>query len=114
MSRGQHALVAFVVGVVVIAGMLAVVLSRRSWQCSGYNDTPVQLVIGLLPAGTVGCQPHESLPAGTGAVRIHAAPAGPGSVGVRVALSEAGRYSGVGAAGAVAPAANVVPLRRVA
>jgi hypothetical protein len=106
--RGQHALVAFVVGVVVIAGVLAIVLSLRSWQRSGYNDTPVQLVIGTLPAGTVGCQPHESLPAGTGAVRIHATSAGVGPVRVRVALREAGRYTGTGATGTVAAEGTIV------
>lgn len=95
-------------GVVVIAGVLAVVLSLRSWQRSGYDDTPVQIVIGLLPAGAVGCQPHESLPARTGAVRIHATPAGPGPVGVRVALRQAGRYSGVGTTGAVAAEGTVL------
>jgi hypothetical protein len=97
-----------VVGVVILAGVLAIVLSGSSWRRSGYDDTPVQLVIGTLPAGSVGCQPHEPLPAGTGAVRIRATAAGAGSVAVRVELREAGRYSGMGSTGTVAEGSTVV------
>jgi hypothetical protein len=88
------------VGVVLLVGLLAIVLSGRSLRRTGVDGTPVQLVIGVLPAGSVGCQPHEPLPAGTGAVRIRAAPAGPGAVAVRVVLREVGSDSGVGATGA--------------
>lgn len=106
--RRQHALVAFGVGVVVISGVLAIVFSGRSWRRVGYDNTPVQLAIGTLPAGAVGCQPHEPLPAGSGAVRVQAVPASSGSVAVRVELREAGQFSGTGARGTVAPDGTVV------
>lgn len=105
---GQRAILAFAAGVIVIAGTLTIVLSRRSWRRAGDDGTPVQLVIGELPAGALGCQPHEPLPAGTRAVRIRATPAGPGSVAVRVELREAGRYSGTGATGTTASGGTVV------
>jgi len=101
-------MLAFAAGVIVIAGVLAVVLSRRSWRRVGDDGTPVQLVIGDLPSGALGCQPHEPLPAGTHAVRIRATAAGPGSVSVRVELRAAGRYSGTGAVGAGASGGTVV------
>jgi hypothetical protein len=104
----QRAIIAFAAGVIVIAGVLVVVLSRRSWRRTGDDGTPVQLVIGELPAGAVGCQPHEPLPAGTRAVRLRATPAGPGSVAVRVVLREAGRYSGTGEVGTSASGGTVV------
>jgi hypothetical protein len=104
----QRAILAFAAGVIVIAGVLVVVLSRRSWRRVGDDGTPVQLVIGELPAGAVGCQPHEPLPAGTRAVRIRATPAGPGSVALRIVLREAGRYSGTGAVGRTASGGTVV------
>jgi hypothetical protein len=100
-------MLAFAAGVIVIAGVLAVVLSRRSWRRVGDDGTPVQLVIGDLPSGALGCQPQEPLPAGTRAVRIHATAAGPGSVSVRIEL-RAGRYSGTGAMGTGASGGTVV------
>jgi hypothetical protein len=100
-------MLAFAAGVIVIAGVLAVVLSRRSWRRVGDDGTPVQLVIGDLPSGALGCQPQEPLPAGTRAVRIHATAAGPGSVSVRIEL-RAGRYSGTGATGTGASGGTVV------
>jgi hypothetical protein len=103
----QQALAAFMVGVVLLVGLLVPVLSKHAWRRSGYDDTPVQLVIGVLPVGSVGCQPHELVPAGTGAVRIRAAPAGPGGVAVRVGLREASSDSGVGSTG-VAVAGGIV------
>jgi 4-amino-4-deoxy-L-arabinose transferase-like glycosyltransferase len=109
----QRGLVVFAVGVLSIAGVLTIVASQRSWRRVGYNGTPIQLVIGTIPAGAVGCQPYEALPSGTQAVQIHAAPAGPGTVGVRVELREAGRYTGIGGAGEVAAGGTVVaPLAR--
>ena len=104
----QRAILAFAAGVIVIAGVLAVVLSRRSWRRTGDDGTPVQLVIGELPAGAIGCQPHEPLPAGTRAMRLRATPAGRGSVAVRVVLREAGRYSGTGEVGTSASGGTVV------
>ncbi len=109
----QQALAAFLVGLVVLAGILLIVASQRSWRRLGYNGTPIQLVIGTLPAGAVGCQPLEALPSGTRAVRIHAVPAGPGPIGVRVELREAGSYTGIGAAGEVAASGTLLaPLAR--
>jgi 4-amino-4-deoxy-L-arabinose transferase-like glycosyltransferase len=99
---------AFAIGALLIAVVLAIVFSERSWRRTGYDGTPAQLVIGTLPAGAVGCQPHEPLPAGTHAVRIHATPEGAGAVAMRVELREAGRYAGVGAVGTVAAGGTVV------
>jgi 4-amino-4-deoxy-L-arabinose transferase-like glycosyltransferase len=104
----QRALPVFIVGVLVLAGALTVVVSRRSWHRIGFDGVPVQLVVGQLPAGTVGCQPREPLVAGTHAVQIHALPAGPGSVSIRVQLRGVGRYAGVGPAGTAAPGGTVV------
>jgi 4-amino-4-deoxy-L-arabinose transferase-like glycosyltransferase len=104
----QRGLLVLAVGVLSIAGVLAIVASRRSWRRVGYNGTPIQLAIGTLPPGAVGCQPYEALPSGTQAVQIHAVRAGAGSVRVRVELREAGRYAGVGAAGAVAASGTIV------
>ncbi len=104
----QQALVAFAIGALVIAGVMAIVLSERSLRRTGYDGTAAQIVIGTLPAGAEGCQPHEPLPAGTQAVQIHATPTGPGAVAVRVELREAGRYVGAGAVGTAAAAGTVV------
>jgi hypothetical protein len=104
----QPALKAFAAGTVLIAVVLAIAASKSAWQRVGYDNTPVQLTIGTLPAGAVGCQPHEPLPAGTGAVRIQATPGSPGLVAVRVELREAGLLTGTGAPGGVAGAGTVV------
>jgi hypothetical protein len=104
----QRAILAFVAGVIALAGALVVALSRHSWRRIGDDGTPVQLVIGELPAGSVGCQPHEPLPAGTRAVRLRATPTGPGSVAARVVLRDVGRYSGTGEVGTSASGGTVV------
>ncbi len=106
--RRQHGLVSFALGVVLIAAVLAILASERSWQRVGYDNTPVQLAIGTLPVGAVGCQPQEPLPAGTRAVRVQAVPASSGTVAVRVELREAGRFTGTGPAGGVQPGGTVV------
>ncbi len=102
------------IGVVLLVGLLAIVLSGHSPRRTGVDGTPVQLVIGVLPAGSVGCQPHEPLPTGTGAVRIRGAPAGPGTVAVRVGLSEAGNDSGVGSTSTGATVAGGMILAALA
>ncbi|HWX74596.1 MAG TPA: hypothetical protein VNZ05_04770 [Solirubrobacteraceae bacterium] len=104
----QPALKAFAAGAVPIAVVLAIAASGSAWQRVGSDNTAVQLTIGTLPAGAVGCQPHEPLAAGTGAVRIAAVPASPGSVALRVQLRAAGRLEGAGAPGGVAPGGTVV------
>jgi hypothetical protein len=105
--RRQPALVAFAAGAALIAVVLAIAASGRSWQRVGYDNTPVQLAIGTLAAGAVGCQPHEPLPAGTGAVRIQVAPASAGTVALRVQLREAGRFTGTGPTGSSSSAGTV-------
>lgn len=106
--RRQHAVVAFVVGVALIAVALAIAASGRSWQRVGYDNTPVQLAIGTLPAGAVGCQPREPLPAGTRAVRLQAVAASSGPVAVRIQLREAGRLDGTGPTGTSSSGGTVV------
>jgi hypothetical protein len=101
-------LLTFLLGALLIAGVLAVVASHRSWRRVGENATAVQLVVGVLAPGAVGCQAHEPLPAGTAAVGFHAVPGSPGVIRARVQLREAGRYSGIGANGALAGNGTVV------
>ncbi len=111
--RGQRGILVFAVGVLAIAGALAVLASQHSWRRLGYNGTAIQLVIGTLAPGEVGCQPLEALPSGTHAVAIHAVPASPGSVALRVELRETGRYTGFGAAGTIESDGTLIaPLAR--
>jgi hypothetical protein len=113
-ARRNSGVAAFFCGVLLIVGVLVFVASERSWRRSGYDGTPVQLVIGSLPASSVGCQPHEPIPAGTRAVRIQASPSALGSAAARVQLRGAGAYSGVGSLGSVlAGGAIVAPLPHV-
>lgn len=104
----RGALAAFAVGIALIAFVLVVVASRSSWRRVGYNGTPVQLAVGVLPAGAVGCQPHEGIAADTSAVQVHATPAGTGRTGMRVILQRAGGYAGTGVAGTVAKNGTIV------
>jgi hypothetical protein len=104
----RQALVVFIVGATLIAIVLAGVASRSSWRRVGYNGTPVQLAIGVLPAGAVGCEPHEAIPAGTGAVQVHATTTGTGLPGARITLADAGPYAGTGAPGVVSPDGTIV------
>lgn len=107
--RRHGALVVFGVGAAVIALVLVIVISQPGLRRVGYNFTPLQRIIGTLPAGAKGCQP-EPLNKGTRAVAIHARPTNSARVAIRVQIAGAGSYDGTGGGGGLADGVVTAPL----
>ena len=62
--------VTLAVGLIVLAVGLVATLSRAAPRRTGTNDVTTDAVFGVTHGGDTLCQPHELIPAGTGAIRI--------------------------------------------
>jgi 4-amino-4-deoxy-L-arabinose transferase-like glycosyltransferase len=94
--------------VAVIAAIVVALLSISTYERAGYNRVPIQLTLGTVSPGTVACQPHEPLPAGTRALRFYVAPLDPRRVAARVLILGAGQADGRGAPATVAPGPSLI------
>lgn len=61
---------AFGGGVLLLAVIVVVVLAQTAQRRTGYNSVPIERTLGPVPGGATACQPHELVPAGTGAIRL--------------------------------------------
>jgi 4-amino-4-deoxy-L-arabinose transferase-like glycosyltransferase len=101
------------VGLALIAIALFATLSRTAPRRTGTNDVTADAVFGVTHGSSTICQPHELIPAGTGAIRVSLAGDG-GAPAAGVVVTAGARTVARGHAPATAGAGSLtVPLQSV-